>query len=180
MTPTFVPQGLACLDGTTSLAHVSNKALTSNVATLTTANAHGFAVGMQVLIKLDTPDAIFDGTYLIASVPTSTTFTYAKTHANVSSVAATGFVNSQGFVSPIAAGTTEVALKFPPTARKVLIYSDTALANYRAVSGGATGGIYPIPLTTTIELYGIGGDTIYIGRPNSTAIYFAFNNERGA
>jgi len=67
---------------------VSNKALTSNVATLTTASAHGYSVGQTVTININ--DAAFDGTYTIASVPTSTTFTYAKTHANVTSAAADG------------------------------------------------------------------------------------------
>ena len=67
---------------------VSNKALTSNVATITTSPTHGFAVGDYVV--LSGVDATFNGTYLIASVPTTTTFTFAKTNANVTSAAATG------------------------------------------------------------------------------------------
>jgi len=67
---------------------VSNKALTSNVATLTTSATHGFSVGDYVVVS--GVDATFNGTYLIASVPTTTTFTYAKTNANVTSAVATG------------------------------------------------------------------------------------------
>lgn len=67
---------------------VSNKALTSNVATLTTSATHGFAVGDYVVVS--SVDATFNGTYVVASVPTTTTFTYAKTATNVSSVAASG------------------------------------------------------------------------------------------
>jgi len=67
---------------------VSNKALTSNVATITTSTTHGFAVGDYVVVS--SVDATFNGTYLIASVPTTTTFTYAKTATNVTSAAATG------------------------------------------------------------------------------------------
>jgi hypothetical protein len=67
---------------------VSNKALTSNVATLTTSTTHGFAVGDYVVVS--SVDATFNGTYVIASVPTTTTFTYAKTNANVTSAVATG------------------------------------------------------------------------------------------
>ena len=67
---------------------VSNKALTSNVATLTTSATHGFAVGDYVVVS--GVDATFNGTYLVASVPTTTTFTYAKTNANVTSAVATG------------------------------------------------------------------------------------------
>lgn len=64
---------------------ISNKALTSNVATLTTSAAHGFDVGDTVAIT--GVDATFNGTYTIASVPSTTTFTYAKTASNVTSAA---------------------------------------------------------------------------------------------
>jgi len=67
---------------------VSNKALTSNVATITTSATHGFAVGDYVVIS--GVDSTFNGTYLVASVPTTTTFTYAKTASNVTSASATG------------------------------------------------------------------------------------------
>lgn len=67
---------------------VSNKALTSNVATLTTSAAHGFLVGDSVVVA--GVDAVFNGTHTILSVPTATTFTFAKTNADVTSSAATG------------------------------------------------------------------------------------------
>ena len=67
---------------------VSNKALTSNIATLTTSAAHTYLVGDVVVIT--GVDSTFNGTYSIASVPTSTTFTYAKTATNVVSASATG------------------------------------------------------------------------------------------
>jgi hypothetical protein len=67
---------------------VTNKALTSNVATLTTSSAHTYLVGDIVVVT--GVDATFNGTYAITAVPTSTTFSYAKTNANVSSAAATG------------------------------------------------------------------------------------------
>ena len=64
---------------------VSNKALTSNVATLTTSTTHGFAIGDIVVVA--TVDATFNGTHRIKAVPTTTTFTYDKTNANVTSAA---------------------------------------------------------------------------------------------
>ena len=67
---------------------ITNKALTSNVATLTTSAAHGLSVGMQITIA--DVDATFNGEYRITTVPTATTFTYAKTATNVPSTAATG------------------------------------------------------------------------------------------
>lgn len=69
-------------------AAISNKSLTANVATITTSSAHGFAAGDRV--SIDGVDATFDGTYTILTVPTTTTFTYAKTAANVTSASATG------------------------------------------------------------------------------------------
>jgi hypothetical protein len=60
---------------------INNKALTSNVATLTTTTAHGLSVGMQITIS--GVDATFNGEYRITGVPTTVTFTYAKTATNV-------------------------------------------------------------------------------------------------
>ena len=67
---------------------VSNKALTSNIATLTTSASHTYLVGDVVVVS--GVDATFNGTYNILAVPTATTFTYAKTNANVTSAAASG------------------------------------------------------------------------------------------
>jgi hypothetical protein len=74
---------------------ITNKALTSNVATLTTSAVHGLSTGM--MINISGVDATFNGDYRITSVPTTTTFTYAKTHANVASTpvspAGTGYAD---------------------------------------------------------------------------------------
>ena len=66
-------------------ASIVNRSLTSNVATLTTSAAHGFVVGMSVIVI--NVNSTFNGTYTITSVPTSTTFTYAKTATNVTAAA---------------------------------------------------------------------------------------------
>ncbi len=73
-------------------ANVSNKALASNVATLTTSSAHGLFAGDSVVVS--GVDATFNGTYAVLTVPTTTTFTYAKTSSNVASVAASGSVSA--------------------------------------------------------------------------------------
>jgi hypothetical protein len=75
---------------------ITNKALTTNVATLTTSAAHGLCIGMQIVIT--GVDATFNGEYRITSVPTTTTFTYAKTATNVTSTP----------VSPAGTGVAEV------------------------------------------------------------------------
>jgi len=67
---------------------VSNKALNSDIATLTTSDAHGFLPGDLVTVSIS--DAVFDGTQTILTVPTTSTFTYSKVNTNVSSTAASG------------------------------------------------------------------------------------------
>jgi hypothetical protein len=75
---------------------ISNKALTTNVATLTTTAAHDLSIGMEIVIT--GVDATFNGTYRITTIPTTTTFTYAKVATNVASTA----------VSPVGTGVAEV------------------------------------------------------------------------
>jgi hypothetical protein len=70
---------------------ISNKSLTTNVATLTTSETHGFAVGDIAVVT--GVDATFNGTHYVTGVPTTTTFTFAKTNANVTSAVATGSVS---------------------------------------------------------------------------------------
>lgn len=84
--------GLGVLPPGQAEASVSNKALTTNVATLTTSAPHGMVVGQYVTVA--GVDATFNGTYLITAVPTTTTLTYAKTNADVASAAATGTVTT--------------------------------------------------------------------------------------
>ena len=78
---------------------VNNKALTSNVATLTTSAAHGLAAGDQVWVE--GVDATFNGKYTVINAPTTTTFTYAKTASNVASTAVSpvGKVNKVGSIN---------------------------------------------------------------------------------
>ena len=75
------------LPGQTS-ATVTNRALTSNVATLTTSTAHGFAVGVQIFVSIG--DAVFDGLYTTTSGTATTTINYARVSADVTTGAATG------------------------------------------------------------------------------------------
>ena len=114
----------------TITATVTNKALTSNVATLTTSAAHGLAVGMEIVVT--GVDATFNGTYTIATVPTTTTLTYSKTASDVPSAAATGTITSnvQHFVD-YNAGTDD----------KVYAYCDDGVYCYwitNVTAGGAT------------------------------------------
>jgi len=66
----------------------SLRALTSNVATITTTAAHTFLVNDLVTVSI--ANATFDGVHTVTSVPTTTTFTYAKVATDVVSGAAVG------------------------------------------------------------------------------------------
>lgn len=83
-----------------AVASVTNKALNTNVATLTTGAAHNLWVGASVTVS--GVDTTFNGTYTVTGVPSTTTFTYAKTASNVTSSA----VSPAGSVTiPIPDGT---------------------------------------------------------------------------
>ena len=68
---------------------LTNKAITSQVATLTTSATHSLKVGDTV--RVIGVDSTFDGIHVITAV-TGTTFSYALAAANVSSTSATGQV----------------------------------------------------------------------------------------
>lgn len=72
---------------------ITNKQLTANVVTLTTSTAHGFAVGNSVVVS--GVQTTLNGTFTVTTVPTSTTFTYAKTLGNIASAVASGTVKIQ-------------------------------------------------------------------------------------
>ena len=110
---------------------ITNKALTTDVATLTTSAAHGLTVGMDITIT--GVDATFNGTYRITTVPTTTTFTYAKVATNVTSAA----------VSPVGTGVTDPVIHYidyiSGTDRKVFAICDDGVNAYwitNKTSGG--------------------------------------------
>ena len=102
---------------------ITNKARTTNVATLTTSTAHGLAVGMTIVIT--GVDATFNGSYRITAVPTTTTFTYTTgTSGTVTSTA----------VDPAGTGVTNSVVHFVDyisgTDRKVFAICDDGVNAY--------------------------------------------------
>lgn len=129
---------------------VTNKALTSNVATLTTSTAHGLVVGDTVTVT--GVDTTFNGTYTLTAV-TSNTFSYAKTAADVASTA----------VSPAGSVAKPVEVRWGDVQSVTIDWSQTLEQDYefgnaRAVSRDAT----DIPnVTGSVEL-----------RPRSVEAFF--------
>ena len=76
--------------------NISNKALTSELATLTTTSAHNFTAGQ--IVEITGVDGTFNGSYAVATTPTTTTFTYAKpgvTNVSSASVATSFDINNK-------------------------------------------------------------------------------------
>lgn len=69
---------------------VSNKALTNNVATITTSTTHGLSV--DDLVTITGVDSTFNGDHYIDTVPSTNTFTFTKVAANVASTGSGGTV----------------------------------------------------------------------------------------
>jgi hypothetical protein len=88
---------------------ISNKARTTNVATLTTALDHGLAVGDVVWVEgVDSTFNSSTTTYTVTAVPTTTTFTYTtSTSGTVASTAVSpvGKVNKVGSINIEASAT---------------------------------------------------------------------------
>ncbi len=84
---------------------ITNKELTSNVATLTTASAHGLTVSDSIWVE--GVDNTFNGQYTVTAA-TTTTFSYTKAATNVASTAvtaATALVNETGSINIESSGT---------------------------------------------------------------------------
>ena len=78
-------RGSALLGASPVRAYVSNVAIASNLATITTNAVHGYAVGD--IVNITGAHASIDGTYVIYTVPTTTTFTFVSTTATLTSAA---------------------------------------------------------------------------------------------
>ena len=89
-------------------AVISGKALTSNVATLTTAANHEFAVGSEITVS--GVDATFNGTHVITAV-TENTFSFAKTASNVTQQLVSPQGSAAGFSSEYYVGLDAIRLE---------------------------------------------------------------------
>jgi len=121
---------------------VDNKVLTSDVVTLTTSVSHTFVVGDTVVItSMGSP---FNGTYAVISVPGATTFTYARTAADVVSTpvgANTKTVDNKALTDNVATLTTSVDHEF-------LVGDSVAVTGVDATFNG-TFDIAAVPTTAT-------------------------------
>jgi microcystin-dependent protein len=133
---------------------VSNKALTSNVATLTTSAAHDFIVGDSVTVT--GVDVTFNGTFTVTGT-TSTTFTYAQTASNVTSTAASGSVVAAGEFATL--GKTGGAKKHKLTVGEMPSHNHTSLQF--GPNAGAAGLRADAIVTTDTTTGSTGGNAVH-------------------
>lgn len=137
-------------------ATVTNKALTGNVATLTTSAPHGFSIGQVVVVA--GVGAPFNGTYVVKGTPLTTTFTYDRTNADIPSAP----------VSPT--GTAQVT----HDRRYSGLVRDASDGKFKGFIGGSTkpgptvnfsepGLTYADMVLDGLEIIGTGGVTLFPG-----------------
>jgi hypothetical protein len=107
-TPKNLFKGSILLGSAPTKVYVSNTAIVSNLATITTNAAHGMAVGDIVTIQ--GANATIDGTYVVYTVPLSTTFTFVSTTATLASAA----------TSPVGVATVNLAASGQTVTNRVI------------------------------------------------------------
>ena len=146
-------------------ADITNSILTSNVATLTTANTHTFIANDQVIIS--GVGAPYDGLFTIANV-TSNTFTYSVTNANIGSSAESGTAKQY---LPFNKGTVQLTAQLfvGENSKSTIETADITLAQGHA-----------IPLGIVVDNDGP-GQTVMFNKSNGTLAYSEFiaHNDAG-
>jgi hypothetical protein len=135
---------------------ITNVALTSNVVTVTTSVAHGYLAGQSVTVAATTNTAI-NGTYTIASVPTTTTLTYARTSADIASTADTG--------------TTVIVGRYN-------FYANGTAPNYFAGNVGIGVTVPAEKVEVAGNIHVSGGDRTIFNRSNNALSFGTNNTER--
>ena len=136
---------------------VTNKSLTSNVATLTTETAHLLEVGDEIVVT--DVGLAFDGTIVVESIPTSTTFTYKSYKLDVPSTPCYGFI---GLVHPISIlGADQYVFEYPGNVLEFKIDESAENAATRMWVGGNSDGLdgdasQPYAAASALDLLGAG------------------------
>lgn len=85
-TPALLARVYPLQGATATRFNISNKQITSNLATITTSAVHGITQ-VGTLVTIQGVDTTHDGTWVIHSIPTTSTFTYVSTTATQASTA---------------------------------------------------------------------------------------------
>jgi hypothetical protein len=136
---------------------VVNKQLTSNTATLTTQTAHGLEVGEEIVVT--DVGLSFDGTIVVESTPTTTTFTYKSYKLNVPSTSCYGYI---GLVHPTSVlGADQYVFEYPGNVLEFKIDESAEDSATRMWVGGNNDGLdgeasQPYAAASALDLLGAG------------------------
>lgn len=177
-TPITVAQGGTGFVAQRTIAAVGRA---TNVVTITTSVAHGYVVNDIITVAAVTNTSI-NGTFTIASVPTSTTFTYAQTGTDYANTADTGTTTSSsyltaanisGIVSVTHGGTGVATLK----ANNLLVGNGTSSPS--VIPAGKTGNVLTSSTASTVTAGSFAVGTEYtiltVGTTDFTLIGAASN-----
>ena len=160
---TNIPQSLARLypvqGATATRFNISNKAITTNLATVTTSALHGITqVGTLVTIR--GVDTTFDGTWTIHSIPTTSTFTFVSTTATVASTAVSPVgqaifnTGASGFVGTTVSNKVvqnSIATLTTSTAHNLTVGDSVAVTIGDVIYDGKEISVIAVPTTTTFS-----------------------------
>ena len=91
--PVVFFRGTPTYGATSTTRAITTAALTSNLVTITTGTVHGITQ-VGTIVSIAGVSSVYDGVYAINSLPTTSTFTYVKTNANITSAAVTPNANA--------------------------------------------------------------------------------------
>ena len=153
-------------------------------ATLTSASAHGLATGDLVTIAGMTPSG-YNGTYLVATVPTTTTFTVTTSGSNLgaSTVSGTASVPAQASFTARSAGTVGLVVRpaqSVTTVAHIQEWRDSGNVMFMAVTGSAgirdkdSATVWMLPGNRNLQLFSgsasVGGGSGVLGIANANTV----------
>jgi hypothetical protein len=136
---------------------VVNKQLTSNTATLTTETAHKLEIGDEVVVS--DVGLSFDGTIVVESTPTTTTFTYKSYKLDVPTTSCYGYI---GLVHPVSVlGADQYVFEYPGNVLEFKIDESAEDSATRMWVGGNNEGLdgeasQPYAAASSLDLLGAG------------------------
>jgi hypothetical protein len=132
------------ISGVNTVASITAASITTlNTANITTSGAHNLLVGQRVTISnvISSANTIFNGTYTIATVPTTNTFTYARVYpTNVSYTGLSGTAtesetfNGTYSVTNVTANTLMYNISNNTTFAQAVVASGTATQSFGSSS----------------------------------------------
>jgi len=128
----------------------------ANVATITTTSAHRFVIGQSVTISGVT-NAAFNGTFVIASTPTTTTFTYTLVLANQTSTVG-GTVTGVNAATSMTRSLSYIVTVVTPTAHFCVAGGGVIISGSGALACDGENYVYSVTSSTQFTIISSGTD----------------------